>query len=207
MLVVGGGDSALEEATYLTKFASDVVLVHRRDELRGSKIMQDYARAKPNLSVLTPYVVEEVLGADVGRVTGARLRNPRPARSASRRRRASSWRSGTTPNTELFRGILDMDENGYLIVEPGTTRTNIDGVFAAGDVADHVYRQAITAAGIRLHGGARRRALADARRARYGVKARARSGTAACRGNLQRWRTSSAPTAACARWTPTGATA
>jgi thioredoxin reductase (NADPH) len=145
--VVGGGDSALEEATYLTKFAKDVVLVHRRDELRGSKIMQDYANAKPNLSVLTPFVVEEVLGAEVGHVTGARLRNPITGEERIEESEGFFVAIGHTPNTELFRGILEMDENGYLIVEPGTTRTKIEGVFAAGDVADHVYRQAITAAG------------------------------------------------------------
>ena len=147
VLVVGGGDSALEEATYLTKFAKDVVLVHRRDELRGSKIMQDYANAKPNLSVLTPFVVEEVLGAEVGHVTGARLRNPITGEERIEESEGFFVAIGHTPNTELFRGILDMDESGYLIVEPGTTRTRIEGVFAAGDVADHVYRQAITAAG------------------------------------------------------------
>jgi thioredoxin reductase (NADPH) len=147
VLVVGGGDSALEEATYLTKFAKDVVLVHRRDELRGSKIMQDYANAKPNLSVLTPFVVEEVLGADVGHVTGARLRNPVTGEERIEESEGFFVAIGHTPNTALFRGILDMDESGYLLVEPGTTRTEIEGVFAAGDVADHVYRQAITAAG------------------------------------------------------------
>jgi thioredoxin reductase (NADPH) len=147
VLVVGGGDSALEEATYLTKFAKDVVLVHRRDELRGSKIMQDYARAKPNLSVLTPYVVDEVLGAETGKVTGARLRNTVTGEERVEESDGFFVAIGHTPNTELFRGILDMDESGYLKVEPGTTRTNIEGVFAAGDVADHVYRQAITAAG------------------------------------------------------------
>ncbi|MDP9255552.1 MAG: thioredoxin-disulfide reductase [Actinomycetota bacterium] len=147
VLVVGGGDSALEEATYLTKFAKDVVLVHRRDELRGSKIMQDYARAKPNLSMLTPYVVDEVLGAAEGRVTGARLRNAVTGEEHVEESDGFFVAIGHTPNTDLFRGILDMDENGYLKIEPGTTRTNVEGVFAAGDVADHVYRQAVTAAG------------------------------------------------------------
>ena len=147
VIVVGGGDSALEEATYLTKFAKDVVLVHRREELRGSKIMQDYANAKPNLSVLTPFVVEEVLGAEEGKVTGARLRNPITGEERIEQSDGFFVAIGHTPNTELFRGILEMDESGYLVVEPGTTRTKIEGVFAAGDVADHVYRQAITAAG------------------------------------------------------------
>jgi len=147
VIVVGGGDSALEEATYLTKFAKDVVLVHRREELRGSKIMQDYANAKPNLSVLTPFVVEEVLGAEEGKVTGARLRNPITGEERIEQSDGFFVAIGHTPNTDLFRGILEMDESGYLVVEPGTTRTKIEGVFAAGDVADHVYRQAITAAG------------------------------------------------------------
>ena len=112
-----------------------------------TKIMQDYARAKPNLSLLTPYVVDEVLGAEAGRVTGARLRNTLTGEERVEESDGFFVAIGHTPNTELFRGILDMDENGYLTVEPGTTRTNIEGVFAAGDVADHVYRQAITAAG------------------------------------------------------------
>jgi thioredoxin reductase (NADPH) len=147
VIVVGGGDSALEEATYLTKFARDVVLVHRRDELRGSKIMQDYAKAKPNLSVLTPYVVDEVLGGEVGKVTGARLRNAVTGEERVEESDGFFVAIGHTPNTALFHGILDMDEAGYLLVEPGTTRTKIEGVFAAGDVADHVYRQAVTSAG------------------------------------------------------------
>ena len=114
VIVVGGGDSALEEATYLTKFAKDVVLVHRRDELRGSKIMQDYAKAKPNLSVLTPYVVDEVLGADVGHVTGARLRNAVTGEERVEESDGFFVAIGHTPNTALFRGILEMDEAGYL---------------------------------------------------------------------------------------------
>ena len=148
VIVVGGGDSALEEATYLTKFAKDVVLVHRRDELRGSKIMQDYAQrqAQP----LRADAVRRRGGAGRrGRasVTGARLRNPITGEERIEESDGFFVAIGHTPNTELFRGILDMDESGYLVVEPGTTRTKIEGVFAAGDVADHVYRQAITAAG------------------------------------------------------------
>src|SRR4029077_21016652 len=119
----------------------------RRDELRGSKIMQDYAKAKPNLSVLTPYVVDEVLGGEVGKVTGARLRNAVTGEERIEDSDGFFVAIGHTPNTQLFRGILEMDEAGYLLAEPGTTRTTIDSVFAAGDVADHVYRQAVTAAG------------------------------------------------------------
>ena len=163
MLVVGGGDSALEEATYLTKFAKDVVLVHRRDELRGSKIMQDYARAKPNLSVLTPYVVDEVLGAEAGRVTGARLRNTVTGEERVEESDGFFVAIGHTPNTELFRGILDMDENGYL-----DGRARHDAHEHRGRVRGRRRRRPRLPPGhhrgrLRLPGGARRRALADAR--------------------------------------------
>ena len=168
---MGGGDSALEEATYLTKFASEVVLVHRRDELRGSKIMQDYANAKPNLSVLTPSSSRRC-SAPTSVASRARACATRsPARSASRSRDGMFVAIGHTPNTGLFRGILDMDENGYLTSSRARRATKIPGVFAAGDVVDHVYRQAITAAGWAA-GGPRRRALADRgdREARQGER-------------------------------------
>ncbi len=148
VLVVGGGDSALEEATYLTKFAKDVVLVHRRDELRGSKIMQDYAHAKPNLSVLTPYVVEEVLGAETGQRHGCPAAQHRSrARSASRSLTASSSRSVTRPTPISSAASSTWTRAATSRWSPGRRARTIEGIFAAGDVADHVYRQAITAAG------------------------------------------------------------
>jgi thioredoxin reductase (NADPH) len=145
VVVVGGGDSALEEATFLAKFADTVTIVHRRTELRASKIMQDRARANPKIAWELGYVVEEVLGD--GGVSGVRLR---PAGGGETRDLACDGlfvAIGHDPTTALFRGILDMDDAGYLTPRPGSTATNVAGVFAAGDVADHVYRQAVTAAG------------------------------------------------------------
>ena len=123
------------------------MLVHRRDELRGSKIMQDCARAKPNLSVLTPYVGRRGAGRRGGKVTGARLRNAVTGEERIEESDGFFVAIGHTPNTALFRGSSTWTRPGTSMVEPGTTRTKIEGVFAAGDVADHVYRQAITAAG------------------------------------------------------------
>lgn len=150
VIVVGGGDTAMEEASYLTKFASEVTIIHRRDEFRASKIMYDRAKKNPKIKFITNAVVKEVLGKEEdGKkfVVGAILKNTKDG---------STWKIptdgifmgiGHQPNTSLFKGILDMDETGYLIVRPGTTKTNIEGIFAAGDVADKTYRQAITAAG------------------------------------------------------------
>ncbi len=147
VIVVGGGDSALEEASFMAKFASEVVLVHRRDEFRASKIMIDYANAKPNLRTLTPYIVEEVLGTAEGKVTGARLRNVETDAEHVEEAQGFFVAIGHEPNTELFDGKLDLHANRYLKVEPGSTRTSVEGIFAAGDVYDFTYRQAITAAG------------------------------------------------------------
>jgi len=146
VIVIGGGDSAFEEASFLSKFASEVVLVHRRNEFRASKIMQDYARAKDNVSFLTPYAVEEVLGEN-NAMTGVKLRNLATGEERIEEAQGLFVAIGHDPNTALFLDWLDHDTAGYLETENGSTRSNIDGVFVAGDVADHIYRQAITAAG------------------------------------------------------------
>jgi thioredoxin reductase (NADPH) len=146
VVVVGGGDSAMEEASFLAKFATEVVVVHRRNEFRASKIMQDYARAKDNVSFMTPYGVDEVVGED-GAMTAVRLRNLSTDEVVTIKADGLFVAIGHDPNTELFKDWLDHDTAGYLEVEPGTTKSNIDGIFVAGDVADHVYRQAVTAAG------------------------------------------------------------
>ena len=145
VLVVGGGDSAVEEATFLTKFASKVTIVHRRDALRASKIMQDRARRNSKIAWALNRVVEEILGTD--RVTGVRLRDADSAKVQELPACGVFVAIGHTPNTQLFAGQLAVDAAGYIVTESGSTRTNIPGVFAAGDVADHVYRQAVTAAG------------------------------------------------------------
>ncbi|NUN71173.1 MAG: thioredoxin-disulfide reductase [Bacteroidetes bacterium] len=148
--VVGGGDTAMEEASFLTKFASKLTLIHRREEFRASKVMQDRVLNNPKVSVEWNTVVEEVLGTvenDRKKMTGLRLKNIKTGAVKDVKADGLFLAIGHKPNTEIFKGILDMHENGYLKVQPGSTRTNIDGVFAAGDVADQYYRQAITAAG------------------------------------------------------------
>jgi thioredoxin reductase (NADPH) len=147
VVVVGGGDSAMEEATFLAKFASEVVLVHRRDEFRASRIMVDAARSTPNLQILTPYTIEDVLGVEDGKVSGVRLRHAETGEERIEEANGFFVAIGHDPNTGIFLDWLDHDENGYLVCEPGSTRTKVEGVFAAGDVQDHVYRQAVTAAG------------------------------------------------------------
>jgi thioredoxin reductase (NADPH) len=146
IVVVGGGDTALEEATFLTKFGSKVYVVHRRDELRASRAMQDRAFQNPRIEFIWNSVVEEVLGED--KVSGVRLKDVTTGAKSTLDCGGLFIAIGHTPNTSIFEGHLEMDENGYLLVEPGTTRTNVAGVFAAGDVSDHVYRQAVTAAGM-----------------------------------------------------------
>ena len=147
-LVVGGGDTAMEEATFLTKFCSKVSVVHRRDQLRASKIMQDRALKNAKIGFIWNSTIDEIYGQpDKTGVTGARLRNVKTGATTDLRIDAVFMAIGHKPNTDLFKGRLEMDETGYLIVRPGSTYTNIEGVFAAGDVADRIYRQAVTAAG------------------------------------------------------------
>ena len=143
--VIGGGDSAVEEATFLTKFASKVTLVHRRDKLRASKIMQDRAMKNEKISFQWNSSLEEVLGDDV--VTGIKLRNIQTNQTEELPLSGVFVAIGHTPNTSLFKGKIDMDEAGYIRTQPYRTTTNVPGVFAAGDVQDSNYRQAITAAG------------------------------------------------------------
>jgi len=143
--VAGGGDSAVEEATFLTKFASKVTLIHRRDTLRASKIMQDRAFNNPKIEIMWNTVVEDLVGDT--KLEGAVVRNVLTDEVSTLPVTGLFVAIGHRPNTDLFKGVLDMEDNGYLITQPGTSYTNIPGVFACGDVQDHVYRQAITAAG------------------------------------------------------------
>ncbi len=146
-VVVGGGDTAMEEALFLTRFCTKVTVVHRRDQLRASKIMQERAHKNPKVAFLWDSAVQEIHGDQKGGVTGVTLKNLKTGATIEFRTDAVFIAIGHQPNTDIFRGQLEMDELGYLKVRPGSTYTNIDGVFAAGDVADRVYRQAVTAAG------------------------------------------------------------
>ncbi len=144
--VVGGGDSAMEEAVFLTKFASKVTLVHRRDTLRASKIMQDKARANPKIAWRLNHEVEEIKDTGKGEVTAMVLKSNVDGAKTEIPVHGVFVAIGHTPNTSLFRGQLELDQNGYIVTHDGA-KTSIDGVFACGDVQDHIYRQAITAAG------------------------------------------------------------
>ena len=147
VVVVGGGDSAMEEALFLTRFASKVTIVHRRDEFRASQIMVDRAHAHEKIEFLTPFVVEDVLGTEEKKLSGLRLRNVATDETLELEADGLFVAIGHDPTTGLFLDQLDHDENGYLVTKPRSTETNVPGVFAVGDVQDHVYRQAVTAAG------------------------------------------------------------
>ena len=143
--VVGGGDSAIEEASFLTKFASKVTLIHRRDSFRASKIMQDRALSNPKIEMLWNTAVTEIVGKD--QLESISLKNTVTGEESSMAVAGLFTAIGHRPNTDVFKGVIDMEDSGYLITRPDSTYTNIEGVFACGDVKDHVYRQAITAAG------------------------------------------------------------
>lgn len=150
VMVIGGGDTAMEEAVYLTKHASEVIVLHRRDEFRASKIMLDRAKQNSKIRFITNSVLKEVIGTEENSrkfVTDALIENVTDGSVQEVKVDGIFVAIGHKPNTDLFKGVLEMDETGYLLVKPGTTRTNIEGVFAAGDVTDKNYRQAITAAG------------------------------------------------------------
>jgi len=150
VVVVGGGDTAMEEASYLTRHASEVILIHRREEFRASKIMLDRAKGNPKIKFVLNTVIEEILGKIEGvkkTVTGVRVKNVKSGEVSEIACSGFFTAIGHEPNSKIFKGILDMDETGYLITKKSTSETNVEGVFACGDVQDSYYRQAITAAG------------------------------------------------------------
>lgn len=146
-IIVGGGDSAMEEAMFLSKFAGKVAIVHRREEFRASKIMLERARESANIEWLTPYVVEELLAADGGSLAGARLRNTGDGSTRELEISGAFVAIGHEPQSQLVQGQVETDPAGYVVTQGGSTLTNVPGVFAAGDLVDHTYRQAVTAAG------------------------------------------------------------
>ena len=147
VLVVGGGDSAMEEASFLTKFASSVTIIHRREEFRASKIMLDRAQKNPKIDFLLNHTIDEIVGEPGSGVTGVKLRNTATGATSDLACDGVFMAIGHVPNTKLFEGKLTLDDKGYVVTRPGSTYTNVEGVFACGDVQDSIYRQAVTAAG------------------------------------------------------------
>jgi thioredoxin reductase (NADPH) len=147
VVVIGGGDSAMEDAIFVAKFASHLTVIHRRDEFRASKIMEDRARAVENIDFKTPFVAEEFVAGDDGKIAKVRLRNAETDEQEEMEVGGAFIAIGHTPQSELVRGQVELDEAGYVTVEEPSTRTNLAGVFAVGDLVDHTYRQAVTAAG------------------------------------------------------------
>jgi thioredoxin reductase (NADPH) len=147
VVVIGGGDSAMEDAIFISKFASELTIVHRRDEFRASKIMVERAKAVDNIDFMTPYVPEEFIAGDDGKVASVRLRHADTGEIEELEIGGAFVAIGHTPQSDLVQGQVDTDENGYVLTQDGSTRTNLGGVFAVGDLVDHTYRQAITAAG------------------------------------------------------------
>src|SRR5688572_23792132 len=147
-IIVGGGDSAMEEAIFLAKFSSKVTIVHRRDEFRASRIMLERARSTENIELLTPYTVEEFLPGEGGMLGSARLRNTETGETREIPMSGAFVAVGHQPQSEIVDGIVELDENGYVAVDGRSTRTGVPGMFAAGDLVDHTYRQAVTAPGM-----------------------------------------------------------
>jgi thioredoxin reductase (NADPH) len=147
VVVIGGGDSAMEDAIFISKFAKDLKLIHRRDEFRASKIMLERAKERDNISLKTPYLPEEFVAGEDGKLELVRLKNAETGAEEELEVGGAFVAIGHVPRSELVDGVIDTDENGYVVTEAGSTRTNLPGVFAIGDLVDHTYRQAITAAG------------------------------------------------------------
>jgi thioredoxin reductase (NADPH) len=147
VIVIGGGDSAMEDAIFISKYASELTMVNRRDEFRASKIMFDRAKEQDNIALKTPYVAEEFVAGDNGRLDHVRLRNVETEETEEFDVEGAFVAIGHIPRSEVVEGQVETDENGYILTEGGSTRTNLAGVFAVGDVVDHTYRQAVTAAG------------------------------------------------------------
>ena len=147
VIVIGGGDSAMEDSIFISKFARELTIVNRRDEFRASKIMFDRAREKDNIELKTPFVAEEFVAGESGKLEKVRLRNPETGAEEDLAPDGAFVAIGHVPKSEIVQGQVETDEDGYIVTEPGATRTNLAGVFAVGDVVDHTYRQAVTAAG------------------------------------------------------------